>query len=169
MISIDQSDVKELNSKLEKLSKSLDDKTVKAIMRKNAKPFIKTARLKAPVARRVVKRYNTAKLSGKLKAPKGYGKVVASYAPGNLGRSIRSLPLRRLKKAVLVGPKKAKRNDTGLFKSNRVDGFYGHFVEFGTRHSKASPFVAPAWAQSKDQVLRGIESDLSKHILKAAS
>lgn len=169
MISIDKKDIQELNNKLANLGKSLDDKTLRKLMRKNAKPFIQAARLKAPVSRRIVHRYNTPKLSGKLRAPKGSGKIVASYSPGNLGRSINTLPLRRLKRAIIIGPKKQKRNNAGLFRGARVDGFYAHFVEFGTRYTQAKPFVAPAWSQTRNQVLRGIESDLNKLILKKAS
>ena len=67
------------------------------------------------------------------------GKVVAIYRPGNLKRSIRILPLRRAKQSVLVGP---------LARGGTPDGFYGRFLEFGTKYIAPAGFMARAAAAS---------------------
>jgi len=167
-IEINHADVKLLNEKIKELANSLDDKTVRKIMRVGAKPFIKAAKSAAPVARRNVHRYNTPKLSKKKKAPKGMGKIVATYTPGNLSRSIRALPLRRLKKSIIVGPKKGARGAQGVFKGRKVDGFYAHLVEFATKHKKATPFIAPSWKRTLPQVLSKISKELKNRILSVA-
>jgi len=41
---------------------------------------------------------------------------------------------------------------------------YAHLIEKGTKHSKAFPFLAPAVAQTKDQVLAKVEAKLSEGI-----
>jgi len=167
-VEIDRNDVTHLNQKLKDLSQSLDDKTIRKIMRKGAKPFIQAAKSAAPVARKNVHRYSTPKLSDKLKAPKGLGKIAATYSPGNLSRSIKALPLRKLKTSVIIGPKKGGRNSQGLFKGRRVDGFYGHLVEFSTKYKKATPFMSPAWRRTQNQVLAKITKEMEMQISKAA-
>lgn len=134
-------------------------------MRKQAKPFIDMARDLAPKAAKDVFRYSTPKiLAGRLRAPKGHGKKVATYAPGNLARSIRVLPLRRLRSGVIVGPKRSGRGSgTGVFVGRRVDGFYGHFMEFGTRSiTTKRPYMAPAWRRTQNTVLFGIQREFKQ-------
>jgi len=105
----------------------------------------------APKSKAVHYRYNTSKLTKKLRAPKGLGNKVASYSPGNLGRSMNVLKFSRAKSKVFVGAKLARRA-TGKFTGRRTDGYYLHMVEQGTKHSQAKPFFGASWARSKDRV-----------------
>jgi len=54
---------------------------------------------------------------------------VATYYPGNLKRSIRPMFFRNSKSAIFVGARFAPRDSSGIFKGNRVDGYYWRFVE----------------------------------------
>ena len=85
-----------------------------------------------------------------IKAKTPVGKVSqlrkgVSVKPGNLKKSIRVLPLRRTRGAVVVGP---------LARGRNPDGFYGRFVEFGTSKMRAKPFVEPAVSASYPQAQR---------------
>jgi len=150
---------------LKELSKIFDDKTLRKILRRGARTFIKAAKQNAPVSSRIHHRYSTVKLLKRVKAPNGRGNIVASYAPGNLKRSIRVLPMRRLKRAVLIGPKKS-RNPKGMFAGRRTDAYYAPWVEFGTEKAKPAPFIFPAWQATKTIVQRDILRDLRTLILQ---
>lgn len=156
----------ELHERIKRLANSMDDKLVKKLLTKASKPYRSAAKAKAPVnpGPEPNRRYSTPKLTGKLKAPKGMGNVVATYAPGNLKRSIRKIALRQLVKAILIGPKKQKKNTKGNFAGNRVDGYYANMVEGGTKYADPQPFLEPAWLETQGTVLRNIETELSKHI-----
>ncbi len=160
---ISKRDLEEFNKQIKDISKKFDDKTLRKIFRKGSKPYITAVRSSAPKATKTVKRYNTAKVLKGARAPKGSGNVIAEYTPGNLGRSMKVLPLRRAKRAVIVGPKKV-RNSRGIFSGRRADGYYAHMVEFGTTHSASHPFVEPAWQASKGAVLSNIIGELRKEI-----
>ena len=151
-----QLDDKEFSAALRQLiAKVKDPKATNEIFKKAAQIYITAAQAnidrtnKAPA---VVKRYSTPKISGRLRAPNGMGHVVAEYHRGNLSRSIKNIPLRRMKTGIVVGPK-ASRVSTGKFATKgRVDGWYAHMVEYGTVRSKATPFAEPAWDATKGQV-----------------
>lgn len=87
-----------------------------------------------PISDRIHYRYKTPKISGKLRAPKGLGRKVASYVPGNLRKSTMDLSERRSKYKkfgiVIVGPlysRKSRGNNIGSSKRN-ADGYYAHMV-----------------------------------------
>lgn len=87
-----------------------------------------------PISERKHFRYRTPKLIGRLRAPKGFGKVVASYAPGNLQKSVINLADRRSKYKkignVIIGPiysRTSKGENIGSSKRN-ADGYYAHMV-----------------------------------------
>lgn len=129
---------------------------------KAAKPYIMAVRLAAPKADKEVKRYDTPKLTGKIRAPKGSGVVVARYAPGNAGRSFQSLRLRRVKNAVVVGPKRAKGLAArGTFSGRRVDGYYVGMLD------KKRPFVGAAWRVARPAVLSNIRKVYQRKIKEA--
>lgn len=144
-----------------------DDKATRAIFRKGAKIYTEAAQsiiMANNDAPQVVKRYSTPKITGRLRAPNGLGHVVAEYHRGNLARSIKALPLRRAKNSIIVGPK-ASRKPKGIFASkSRVDGWYAHMVEYGTKRSEADPFAEPAWKRTKAQVQATILSLMKKKV-----
>ena len=86
-------------------------------------------------------RYNTAKVSKKTRAPKGRGQVVASYAPGNLRRSIQVLRRYSGPTFALIGPRVFKGRPTGRFVGQRVDAYYAHMVHNGTENQSANPYM----------------------------
>jgi HK97 gp10 family phage protein len=91
------------------------------------------------------------------------GETKITYYPGNLRRSFRNLTFRR-SPAVWVGPKVDK-SGTGIeYKGNKVDGYYAHFVEFGTENQRPHPFVRPAAQTAGPETLRRAIQELKKQI-----
>lgn len=45
--------------------------------------------------------------------------------------------------------------------------FYGRFLEFGTSHQPAYPFMLPAWEENKDQLAEIFKNDLADSIQQA--
>jgi HK97 gp10 family phage protein len=105
----------------------------------------------APKSKAIHYRYNTAKLTKKLRAPKGLVNKVASYTPGNLGRSINVLKFSRAKSKVFVGAKLARRA-TGNFSGRKTDGYYLHFSEEGTVKQTGTHWFHNSWERSKTRV-----------------
>lgn len=114
-------------------------------------------------------RYNTPKVSGNLRAPNGMGNIVATYMPGNLKRSFKTLVFRK-SAAVHVGPKLDKQGRGGVFSGARVDGYYAHWMEYGAPEAGITPqpFVRPAVAASGPTTLRVATEFLKREINKAA-
>lgn len=83
------------------------------------------------------------------------GKRVAAYHPGNLRRSIRLLNL-KTQVAIIVGPKVEKGAASGVYRGNRVDAYYAHWVEFGAPAIglPPRPFVKPAITAAGGTALR---------------
>lgn len=73
------------------------------------------------------------------------GGRVAEYHPGNLKRSIQRMFFPRSRDP-WVGAKLSKGSPAGVFSGGRVDGYYAHFVEYGTVSMPPRPFFAPALA-----------------------
>lgn len=104
---------------------------------------------RAPVSDKPHYRY----ASGTRRAAPGAGKRIATYAPGNLRRSIKILALRRTN-AVFIGPKLAKGSASGTFAGARTDAFYAGMLEAGTRRMAGRYFVATAEVAASAQTLR---------------
>lgn len=115
--------------------------------------FAAAAEAAAPRSKRPHRRYNTAKVAKSIRAPKGAGAVVATYMPGNLGASVKVLKFRQAQSKVYVGAKLSKGKAAGVFGPGRKqDGYYMHWVEFGTVRSKATPFFRAAWQRAQPRV-----------------
>lgn len=158
-------------AKLKSVSVELDKPEVRErVLRPAAEILQKAAQAKAPRASKVVNRYSTSKFSKRIRAPRGKGHIVASYEPGNLKLAMQILKFKR-SKALFVGAKVMKRNPNGTFgKGKRADGWYAHFIEFGTKHSAPSPFMRPA-AMSSAKAVRlrikyGLELELKRWMIK---
>lgn len=109
----------------------------------------------APRSAKIHKRYSTPKLNKGIRAPKGAGRVAATYYPGNLARSIQVLRFSRAKSKVFVGAKLAKGQATGTFgRGTRTDGYYLHMVEKGTKNAASNPFFLSAVERSKGRALQ---------------
>jgi hypothetical protein len=106
-------------------------------------------REKVPVSNKVVKRYSN-------------GKVVATYYPGNLKRSIQIFDHMRDKSSVYLGVLKNPSGQTkGEFRGSRVDGWYAHFVEYGQRKK---PYFRPTVDIDGPKVLNDVVRDIAKII-----
>lgn len=114
-------------------------------------------------------RYKTPKIAGKLRAPNGMGKIHATYIPGNLKRSFKTLVFRK-SASVYVGPKLDKQGSGGTFSGQRVDGYYAHWMEYGAPEAGIGPrpFVRPAVSAAGDTTLRLATQFLKREIEKAA-
>lgn len=135
---------------LERLSKELSAKELRTIHQKAAKIIIDSARAKVDVS----------------KEPHTYvknGKVIATFYPGNLQRSIGIVRNKKTNSNITwVGPRLSKRGTQGDFKGARVHGWYGHFVEYGVGFGKKTqPYMRPAYEETKqqviDEIIKGVE------------
>ena len=156
MITVEQLSHEEGIKRLQKLSKAMPPKVIRKVLAKASKVYSSAAKATSPVYKGKSgehHRYNTSKITNKLKAPKGMGNIVATYKSGNLKRSIKKLAARKLIRAVMIGPKRAKGNTGGVFSGNRTDGFYANMLEGGTKHIEADPRMENAWNKTKTQVI----------------
>ena len=154
--------------KLRGISKAASRASSRALTRA-AQPLVHEIQFRAPTSDEPHSRYDTPKASKRLKAPKGQGKVVATYTPGNLERSFDVLKFRR-SRAVFVGPKVDKAGSRGLFSGGRTDGYYGQWQEFGAPNAGIvpRPFVAPAVAAARNEVGQIAVAELKKAIERYA-
>lgn len=155
--------------KLKGISKAAN-RAVRGSLSKAAVPLLEEIQSRAPVSDEPHYRYSTPKASKKIKAPKGSGKVIATYMPGNLERSFDTLKFRRAKNAVFVGPKFDKEGSTGTFSGQRTDGYYAAWQEFGSPNAgiPPRPFIGPSVAAVGSQVGRIAVDELKKAIEKYA-
>lgn len=163
-----QREVAAIGQKFRQLIASLDDRTLKDILIYAAQPLQEKAAQNAPKSTRTHYRYNTPKLVRKLRAPNGKGVKVATYGPGNLARSIKTLSFRRMKRSVLVGPKLARTAKGKFTTSGRVDGYYASFVEAGTRKQSGKRYLKGAAVSARSAVIRRLSSSLEKQLQRKA-
>lgn len=163
-------DIKEFLAKLKKLEKGLDSRQRKIILEYAAKPLVDKAQSLAPQSDNPHYRFDTPKLTKSIKAPKGMGKKVQTLLPGNLKLSLNILKhglFKRLANVVYVGAKVSRRGSgKGTFGMRRFDGYYAHWVEYGTKFMKAQPFMRPAFMATKGEVMRRIEAGLRFYFQK---
>jgi HK97 gp10 family phage protein len=151
---------------LNDLVKDLSVKERRKILRQSAKILQKAAKANIPQSDAEHFRYATNKISKSMRTPKGLGNVVAVYHPGNLRRAIRTLTFRR-SSAVFVGPKLAKKSSYGVFRGGRVDGYYAHFMEFGTRNFSGLGYMRRAVDATANQVLKDMVNRFTVYINKS--
>ena len=133
-----------------KLLDKFEVKERKKILRTAARPMLKEIKAQAP---------KSAKEHFRTKD----GTRVATYEPGNLQRSIVFLPFRK-SNDIWIGPKVKKGQSTGHFSGNKVDGYYAHWLEYGTVHQAASPYMRPGFDQEKRPTLARIEQGVKKKV-----
>lgn len=91
------------------------------------------------------------------------GEKVATYHPGNLARSIQVLKFKS--PDVFVGPKRSARGaGTGSFKGRKVDGWYGHFLEFGTVKHRPIAYLRRGFDSKRAQVISILEGKVRTNI-----
>lgn len=133
------------------------------ILGKNARPIIDALFAAAPHGKKIHKRYRKSGLSGRIRAPRGKGSIVAIYRPGNLATSFKAFRFKGAKFSLQVGAKFQKGDATGAFGpgTGRNDAYYTHIVE------QRDPFIEPTWNRMQPIVERGIISDLKRVIQRA--
>ena len=139
----------ELNTLIRKLDGLVDTakRNRDRVLMEAAGPLKSAIAGRAPQSDKAHKRYSTPKISGKIRAPKGSGTVVAIYKPGNLRKSLQTLRFRR-SKAVFIGPR-VQRSEGKM-----PDGYYAHMVNFGTVSQAPQRFVEAGVAAAGDTSLR---------------
>ena len=156
-----------------------DRKTKRNVLRKAGNVVRDAARSIAPKMKRKGQRlesggyghvrYDTPKISNKLKAPKGMGVRIAEFVKGNLSGAIRILSLRRTAN-IIVGPKVSKRGSSkGKFGpgTRRFDAYYAQMV-FGSAKAFQRRVMIRALQQSSAQATNLIGREVEKEIKKAA-
>lgn len=159
-------DIAALAKLLEQLPAAFPLEERKAILEESAAPMVAAARSFAPKSNKVHYMYATGhKLTNKLRAPKGMGKVSAIFQPGNLSRSIDVLKHGPFKKAVnvYIGPRYPRRFSVN---SRIAAAHYAHMVEMGTRHQKAQPYMRPAFDRTKSIVFNLARVKFAKEVDK---
>ena len=121
------------------------------VLKEAAEPLLAAISRRAPMGDVAHSRYKTAKLSSKMRAPKGMGQIVATYQPGNLRQSFQVLALRRVKFAKIIGPVVAKGGGGKM-----PDGYYAHMVEFDTKNVDGSVRPGKHFVQAGVQAAGGI-------------
>lgn len=162
-------EIAELRKKLYAISDNAKKQSQTAF-RKAAPILIDAIQSRAPQSDAPHSRYDTPKIAGHLRAPNGMGQIVATYTPGNLKRSFKTLVFRK-SAAVYVGPKVDKRGSGGTFTGTRTDGYYAHWMEYGAPEANIPPrpFVRPAVDAAGEPTLRLATQYLKKEIEKAAT
>ncbi len=161
-LDLSRKSVRDLERRLNKVGRTLDRKTRFEIIRPVVKSLVvPRARALAPRARKTIIRYID-------------GIKVAWYTPGNLIRSLKTLTFSR-SWAVFAGTIWRQKSFWGTFNSEvRSDGWYGHFLEFGTQRSgqegiRARNFMLRAFKGTKREITRRIVINARKVIDKAAN
>jgi len=138
-VTIELTNKAEILQLLDRLPRAFESKAVRKLIKYAVDPLVKKARELAPRSKRPH--------IGK------YGKVM----PGTLAKSIGTIDMKRSRKvALVVGPRVR-----GVFGKNR-SGWYGQFIERGTKNIPARPFMRPAYDLTKEEVVRRFEQDAKK-------
>ena len=84
----------------------------------------------------------------------------------------RLVPVRtgNLKKSIGVNARRSDKTTVRVSisprKGGRYDGFYGHFVEFGTKNSAPHPFMRPAFEFAGGEAIKAFRAYMKKRIDK---
>jgi len=149
--------INELNAKFAQLSDSMVKKVARKmvvsagyVVRKEAKAIAQSKGLRKTGAliKNIAIKYEP-------KAPKGTTQYNLGVRHGKyLGNS---------KKVI----KYLKRTKTGRIVTKRQnDPFYWRFLEFGTKHIQAVPFITPALERKQREAINAMEAVLDKELLK---
>ena len=99
------------------------------------------------------------------------GAVRASAKP-IVDEARRLVPVRtgNLKKSIGVTKARTKGTTMRFYvsprKGGKYDGWYGHFVELGTRHNAPHPFLRPAYEAKASEAIHAFKEYLEKRIDK---
>lgn len=148
------------DQEMEKLLKELPDrlsyKALKHAMKTVSKPLVRAMKSAAPKSRK--RTFITAHRDYKKGA---YMTALKFHKPGELRRSI----------GIVMGKKKAGQPPQlwvgprfGRKASGQNDGWYFHFLEYGTDKMPAQPFIRPTYDRTRRQVETGMDRQVKKLI-----
>jgi len=153
--------------RVDALGKSVSKRQRKAMLRKGAAIIRDGARANIKDSKEPHHRYSTPKLSGRLRAPKGKGKIVATYYPGNLRDGIQIKSFRK-SFDLFVGPVTKSSATASVFgvetagQKSKVDAYYAHWVEFMNPDSKSHGYMRRSVQSNKQTALKQIIADAKK-------
>ncbi len=137
----------ELQRKIKQLPDNVKKKEMLKVLGQVATPTVKAGRQQAPISKK--KHVISGKRTRKL------------IEPGNLKKSIGKIRGKKglgKENAVLyVGPRS---------KGRKNDGWYGMFVEYGTKKQNANPFMKKVYQQTKGKVTADAERKVARYIQK---
>ncbi len=134
----------ELKKDLKKLSEKTRKSIVVSSLRSGAVTFRQSARSLAPAKSGILKKAITVK---KIRTKdRSIVKFITAWTQQRGGKN-----------AVAQGS------------GTRNDAYYGHFVEYGTVHQSAQPFIRPAYDIDKSSVTGAITKQMAKRITKEAN
>ena len=146
MLEIKIEGLSEIEKKLKKISEKFARKIVLKALKKGAKPIIKSAQSKV------------------------------NNRSGVLAKSIGSVvvPQRKSHNTIIdIGPRvipssnvKSDVGETDDSITKKTDGFYGGYVEFGTKDSRPHPFLRPAFDANAEKALEIIVEEMLKELNK---
>lgn len=133
---------------------------VQGILKEAAEIGVDYAQREAPVADETVNIYNTAKISKKIRAPKGKGTIVKRIRPGTLAKYIQIFKHGKFKKlhwAVFYGPKYPQ-------------VAYAHLPEFGSKFIKnLQPYMKPSFEKAMMPMIQLIKTRYRQELMKAVN
>lgn len=154
---LQQGDLKKLSRNLNRTLKDIRLKRDRIrILKAGAEPVIEKAKTLVPRGKKIRKRITS---SG----------ATATYFPGNLRKSLQHIPNKKLKNAVLVGPRYNRKKAVaggkfGKTKRN-VDAYYAHMV-YGSAKAFGRKVTQKALRSRRTQAIRAIRAKLREEIRK---
>lgn len=142
---------------------------IKRILKPAAKDVVKKMRIMAPILTSApsFNVYRTPKISNKMKAPKGMGKIYVKIKKGQLAQSINwfQTPASKKAPAINIGP----RYKRGVWRKPDKGGWYMHMVQFGTDFVESQPFVLPALMASVNKVSSTMKRGAKKMLVSSVA
>ena len=131
--------MRELSKKIDAIARETSPKIAGQALRAAMKPMLKTARANAPRGKEAHRTYK--------------GRLVA---PGFLKQNIKIKKLKRRDKTKVA---------YGLWATK--EAWYGQLIETGTETIRSKPWLGPAYARHKGQVVGDFRKEMNKRINKA--
>lgn len=176
-IQLDKGDLKALSDELFKIIDGISSLTKRREIIEEAGKILKEeARSRAPRSEKEHYRYDTPKLSNKLRAPKGSGVKAGTYKPGNIQNSIIDIADRKKKLRtyrVIIGPfyrgwkRKLKSGVYGATERT-ADGYYAHMI-YGSAKAFRREVTGAALQSKRTAILTNIRGKLLKYFREEAA
>lgn len=133
---------------INQLPEQMKPKVIKGIMRDNMKPIARAIKDRAPVR-------DESSYQGTIYRKRKDGSISTASKVGNLKRSIGVRTFGKEKISAYAG-----------IQHNKNDGWYGFFVERGTKNQPKRPFIAPAAAATVPKAKEDLGNDITNYIVK---